>query len=437
MMVKCLLVSCSISALLADQFLLDQVRFQRVVQENSRLTAEQEQLLLAAPGIPAVRRAILPALTNIPPLFATYPTLINSLPYISFASLPTPIIHCANISEKYNCNVYVKDDGQTGLELDNQKLFGGNKVRKLEFLLADVIARGYKSLVTTGCAESNHALATIVYANLLKLYGIAMLKPQHPTPMAKRNLGLQLKYASEIHFDNNSAKRMAHIVDLCCERAAQGDVPYVIPNGGSTPVGVCGYVNAMFELDRQIRNWHMPMPSVIVAPIGSTGTAAGMLLGASLLNLDTHIKFIAVEPEEFPGEFQQRLELLYTQTNQLLHERAGIVPLVPFDTSRFTIDLGHAGAEYALFTQEGVQAMNEFNREEAILLDGVYSGKAASGLLTDLQAGKLAGQTVLFWNTFCSDSFEQVINDVDYGVLPAGLQEHYEKPAQPLAERLI
>lgn len=422
-----LLLLCS--SLTAQQ-MIEQLTLQRQWQEGNTITPLQQQQMTLLPTLPLSSFA---TASILPPLLRKHDALQRQLPYISLASLPTPIMECSILSQRYGCTLTVKCDNYTGAVLsDGTRLFGGNKVRKLEFLLADAVARGYTSVLTFGCAGSNHALATTVYAQQLALASYCMLKPQHASKVVQRNLLLQQQYGAHLFCDSDNASRMQHTIDLCQQLHQQtGQVPYIIPTGGSTPLGVLGFVNAIYELAEQVADRKVRMPDLIYAPLGSSGTAAGLLLGLALLRLPIQLVVAAVEPASWDNEFETRLAYLFTATNQLLHSMDPSIPLLPFPYERITIDHRFAGEDYALFTHEGVAAIREF-AQEGIQLDGVYTGKTAAGLLALLQQAEAKGKRILFWNTFCNDAVVTVTGTIAMDALPVEFRQYFTKPMQRL-----
>lgn len=359
------------------------------------------------------------------PLFKKYPKLQKDIAHIQFCNLPTAITKCNKLSDKLDINLYIKRDDQTG------KLFGGNKPRKLEFLLADAVKHNARSVLTFGCAGSNHALATTVYAKEVDLESFLMLKPQHNSYVARRNLLLDSFYGAQLNLSpNDHFRAISTVHKLVDHKLTYNSFPYIIPTGGSCPIGCLGFVNAAFELKEQIEAGIIPMPTRIYLALGSTGTTAGLLIGLKAAQLKIKLIGVAVEPEEFPGEFLTKIRELYTETVQLISSVDSSFPTLNLESDDLEIIYDQAGKDYALFTHSGVEAIQLAHEIEDIKLDGVYTGKAFAGLLESLKKEK--NQNILFWNTFSGDSYEHLTSQVNYKKLPAYFHSYFETSVQEL-----
>lgn len=371
-------------------------------------------------------------------LFTAYPKLFGKIPYISFCNLPTPISNCNQLAKQLGVSkFYIKRDDQTGKKLDNSKsLFGGNKPRKLEFMLADAIAHNADTVLTFGCAGSNHALATAIYAKELGLKSILMLKPQWNSHVVRRNLLLDLDSQADITFSNNNSVRAMNTVSKFFEyKNNTGSFPYVIPTGASCPLGSLGFVNAMFELKEQIDSGIMPEPSKIYVPVGSSGTFAGVLLGAKAVGLKSKIIGVTVEPEEVANEFSDKIQSIFKDASMLLNNADQNFEEFTINSDELNLIYTQAGTDYALFTKDGIDAIKLLYDVEGIKLDGVYTGKAFAGLIEDLNKSKSNDDTILFWNTFSSDSFEEITTGRDYRNLPKPFHIYFEQDVQELDRR--
>lgn len=365
-------------------------------------------------------------------LFVHYPALKEKLPYVSLATLPTPVLKLKRISTKLGVDVYIKRDDLTGgVDSQGVSLYGGNKVRKLEFLLGQACALGAKKVMTFGCVGSNHAVATVVHAHRLGMHTICMLKHQPPSHVVQRNLLMQLKYKSELHYNANNTIRNLNAFIVWLEHYKKdGQVPYIIPTGGSTVLGSIGFVNAVFELVEQIKQGMMPKPSYIYVPCGSCATAAGLLLGCKASGLDSQIVAVAVEPDEIPG-FAQTIGSLFIETNKFLRALDSSFPECSYTDKDLRVDFNFTGPEYGIFTTEGMQAQNFLLDEENISLEGTYTAKAFASLLHDAKQPK--GGVVLFWNTYCGLDFSTHLKGIDYRKLPQCFHYYFdEKNIQPL-----
>lgn len=359
------------------------------------------------------------------PLFARYPRLAERIPYLPIAVLPTPVRRLETLGAALGVDLWLKHDGPSG------RLYGGNKVRKLGFLLASALQDGASTVLTFGAAGSNHALATAIYARELGLRRVSMLVPQPPAHSVRKNLLRQLKAGAEIHYRAGLRQVAAATCwQFAALSAREGKFPRVIPTGGSSPTGILGFVNAALELKGQIERGETPEPDLIYVASGTMGTAVGLALGARLAGLRATVVAVRVTAERFTNA--ERGEKLYTATNELLHQNDPAVPLVPFAEAALTLRHEFLGEQYALYTEAGMDAVRRLDDTEGIRLEGTYTGKALACLLADAAAGAFAGKRVLFWNTHNSVDFSKEIAGVDYHQLPAELHRYFEEPVQPL-----
>ena len=178
------------------------------------------------------------------PLFENWPTLADRLPYVALGEFPTPIIRLERLGRDIGLDqLYVKNDGLSG------RVFGGNKIRKLEFTLGQALRVGAKEVMTFGAAGSNHALATAVCARQVGLRSISLLTPQPNARYVQRNLLMSYHCGAELHhYPNRRLRALGARLQLLRHRLLTGRYPLVIPPGGSSPLGVMGFVNAAFEL---------------------------------------------------------------------------------------------------------------------------------------------------------------------------------------------
>ncbi len=218
------------------------------------------------------------------PLFAQYPSLKGKIPHVSLGNFPTPIEHLSKLGTEIGADhLYLKHDGISG------PLYGGNKIRKLEFLLADALHKKAKEVLTFGFAGSNHALATAVYAHKMKLKCISMLLAQPNAQYVRHNLQYSHVCGAELHhYKNEMAMYLPILIWLFGRFLRHGKFPYIILPGGSSPLGAVGYVNAGFELKEQIARGLLPEPDKIFVPLGTMGTAVGLMIGLWAAGLKTH-----------------------------------------------------------------------------------------------------------------------------------------------------
>ena len=359
------------------------------------------------------------------PLFNKFPKLKEKIAYVSLGDFPTPIqkwIQLGNVLG--NKNIFVKRDDLSGKkQIDGTRLFGGNKIRKLEFLLADALNKNAKKVVTYGCAGSNHALSTAICAKHVGLKSILMLKAQPNSKLVQNNLLLDLYYGAEIYYFPDDKSRTE-----ATQKLIENDNQiYFIPTGGSVPLGVIGFVNSIFELNDQIKSEKLKEPDYIYVAMGSCGTTAGLLLGIQSLGLKTKIVAITVEPEEHTVNFLAETKRLFNETNQLLNSLDNNFPLVEFAENQLIINKNFCGKEYGLFTEEGIKAIELLEKTEDIVLDGTYTAKAMAALIFDITNNvRKPEDIILFWNTYCGINFSDLIKSVNYNKLPVEFHKYFD-----------
>ena len=360
------------------------------------------------------------------PLFEHYLLLGDKLPYVSLGEFPTPVEKLDRLGGDIDVNhLYIKRDDLSG------KVYGGNKIRKLEFLLGHALRAKIKGVLTGGFAGSNHALATAIYAQRVGLKSISMLMPQPNAHYVRHNLLMSHYYGAELHQHRNIPfLAVGTIYQLLQHKLKYGYFPQVISAGGSSPLGVTGYVNAAFELKEQIMEGKIPEPDRIYVALGTMGTAVGLMLGVKAANLKSRVISVRVVDEKF-ANVRKMIKLFY-KTNFFLHSLDSSFPKFEFSEKDIDIRHGFFGQRYALFTEEGMEAVTRMEKNEGIKLDGTYTGKTFAALMDDAEKHDLRDKVVLFWNTYNSKDFSDVITTVDYRQLPRCFHRYFEEEVQPL-----
>lgn len=312
---------------------------------------------------------------------------MKPIPRIKFAHLPTPIEALPRLSTLLGGpRLYVKRDDQTGLGL------GGNKTRKLEFLIGEALGNGALTLITAGAVQSNHCRQTAAAAARFGLGCILVLYGDKPTTHTG-NLLLDQLFGAEIIWTERT-HRDELLKAIFEESWAQGKRPYLIPYGGSNPTGASGYSIALQELLSQTGD-NCPLsspPDWIVVASSSGGTQAGLTLGAKLFNYVGKILGISIdEPRE---ALTQKVSNLANQTADLLGEKFFFHP------QEILVNADYLGGGYGVVSKAEIEAIGLFGRTEGILLDPVYTGRAAAGLIDLIAKGFFKPEeSVLFWHT--------------------------------------
>ena len=300
-----------------------------------------------------------------------------TLPRVTLGVYPTPFYKLETISARYGRDIFIKRDDLCGVAL------GGNKVRKLEYLLAQARSEGCDTVFTTGGAQSNHAMLTAACAARLGMQTILLLKKRGVTEH-RGNLVLDEIYGAQVRLvDTDDYQDIYQEMDrLGAELAAQGHKCYPIPVGGSTPLGAVGYVHCVEELAAQIPEG--VQVDHIVSATGSGGTTAGLLLGASRYLPGAKVTGIGVDDDPFEDIVPQLA--------------AGAAELLGWDLPRRADDFEmvyHVGPGYAIPNAQDTPYIEELARTEGILLDPVYTGKAWAGMLRLLKEGHFSGDGAL------------------------------------------
>ena len=288
---------------------------------------------------------------------------MNTFDKLSLGVFPTPIHKLHNISRLLGTEVYIKRDDMTGLGL------GGNKVRKLEYLLAEAKKQGAEVVFTTGGAQSNHAMLTAAAANRLGMKPILILKKRGVTARQGNQL-LEYLMGTDVRFMDTD-----NYTDIYAEMDRVGQemgVPYYkIPCGGSNTLGTLGYVDCVKEIAAQ----GMAFDHIICAE-GSGGTMAGLALGAKLYMPNARVTGMMVDNDPF----EEITVRLMREAAALLHAE------VPVSAEDFVLrDL--CGPGYAIPSEEGNAAVALLAAQEGLFLDPVYTGKAFAGLIAMAKEG--------------------------------------------------
>ena len=293
---------------------------------------------------------------------------------------PTPLHRLPNLSRELGTNVWIKRDDLCGVAL------GGNKVRKLEYLLADAKKQGYDLVMTTGAAQSNHAMLTAACALRMGLDCILVLKKRGVTER-KGNLILNHLMGVEVRFmDTDSYDDIYAEMDRIGEE--MGRKVYKIPCGGSNALGSLGYVNCVKEISQQAEELGVQFSSIVSAT-GSGGTYAGLTYGAKLFLPGARSVGVGVCDDPFEDIAAELME--------------GLQKLMESDVAATREDIFmkfEIGPGYAIPSPEGCAAVRKLARSEGILVDPVYTGKALAGFFRLLDEGFFEGEeNLLFVHT--------------------------------------
>ena len=302
-------------------------------------------------------------------------------PRVNFAHLPTPVEELPRLTQHLNGpRILVKRDDQTGLA------FGGNKTRKLEFLVAEALEQGAKTLITGGALQSNHCRQTAASAARFGLDCTLVLNGEMPD-QPSANLLLDQMFGAEIVTIKDRALRDKTLQDTYDKAVADGRKPYLVTYGGSSPTGALGYAYAMKEFMEQnvYADW-------IVFGTSSGGTHAGLVLGQRLFGYQGKVLGISIdEPEDW---LKTRVSALASGASEKMGER------IDFTREDILANEQYCKAGYGVLTDAEREAVRLFATLEGLLLDPVYTGRAAAGMIDLIRTGFFKkDETVLFWHT--------------------------------------
>jgi D-cysteine desulfhydrase len=306
---------------------------------------------------------------------------------------PTPVRELTGLGrERGRAPVWVKDDGAYSPA-------GGNKARKLEWLLADARRRGKRTILTGGALGTNHGLATALFARRLEMRTVLVLVPQPQTEHVRRQLERMRASGAELHLAPGVARAYALAASLMLRRAsAPLNLPYFLRPGGSVPLGCVGYVEAALELSEQIQAGDLPEPSHVVVALGSGGTAAGLLAGLKVAGLRSRLVCVLVNDVIRVDE--RTVARLARRTLRLLRRHGARVGDAEVGAGGLDLERGWLGAGYGYSTPEAERALELFAEREDIGLEPVYTAKAAAALLELNPRGAFGEGPVLFWHTY-------------------------------------
>ncbi len=346
-------------------------------------------------------------------------TFLDKFPTANLTNLPTPLEPMIGLAEELNhAALYIKRDDLTS------KDYGGNKVRKLDFLLADVQAKGYKEVITFGYAGSNHCTATAVHSKKLGLNCTLVLLPQIPSYYLKYNLLTSLSFGAKFIYAKNKPlaylKVAGHFLRTFIKR---GKLPYRIEPGGSMPVGVIGFIKAVAELKEQIDKQGIPVPDRIYVPCSSMGTVIGLAIGIQLMGLTSKVHAIKVVDDEYSND--KVIKDLYDNTLQFVRKKAPEIPDLSFTDIPLVVRREFYSGTYAQSTDLSKQAVALAMKKQGIPLENTYSAQALGALVDDVRNKKVEGQSLLYWNTFNSADLSIFVADQDYMDLPKDLHGYF------------
>jgi D-cysteine desulfhydrase len=323
------------------------------------------------------------------PLFAEFPALEMALPRISIGDWPTPIDEARDFArENAFRSFWIKREDHS------HPIAGGNKVRGLEFLLAEARRRGAKSILTLSSVGSHHICKTAWHARKFGIGTTAVVVPQPPQPYVAANVCSELEMGTEL-IPANFLTAVPKLAAADLRLRSSGLAPYFMAPGGTTPLACVGHANAAFELRDQIAAGLLPAPDYLYVPMGSLGTAAGLTLGCALAGLKTTIVGVAVSYRWFCTP--ARCRRISGRTLRLLRSHTTI-PNVALN-SVYVVKTA-LGRGYAEITEGGRDWAARLAAGGGPQLDTTYSAKALDGAMQFIREQRVQNKVHLFWHTY-------------------------------------
>ncbi len=339
---------------------------------------------------------------------------IKDLPRIELCNVKTPIEKLNNLSKEFKNNIYIKRDDLLGIGL------GGNKVRKLEYILGDALEKKADIVITSGGVQSNHVRLTVACANRVGIKTVAVLVGSEPSKY-KGNTLLDKVLGAEIHFADIKNKEelstgdLNRLLDEEGERLVQeikskyekeGKIVYVIPGGGKMPPGIAGYINATSEIYSQLQELRINC-DYLVTGVGTSSTIASLIIGEKLYN--TGIKPLGILVTNTLGSAKAYAERIKTEIDGYLKFYNWDLNITLDDIKLFD---AYTGEGYGIPSEDGLLAIKKLAQSEGLIVDHIYTGKAFAGLLDLSKKEFFEDKNVLFLHTGGSPALFDLDSDL-------------------------
>lgn len=329
------------------------------------------------------------------PLFQTYPDLAEEIPRLALGDWPTPVTNARRFADAQGLKAfYVKREDLSHAEC------GGNKLRGLEFLLAEAKQKGAETILTFSSAGSHHICKTAWHANKLGIRTVAVIVKQPVAEYVHRNLYAGVSAGAKYVPASYITLLPKFAWQLLKHKFRDGQQPplYLIPTGGTSPLSCVGHVNAAFELKRQIETGVLPEPDYLYAALGSLGTMAGLALGCKLAGLKTKLIGVVVSYRWYctPGRWAR----LARRTLRDMRRYDPNIPTEEISPTELTVIGTALGRGYAHFSESSLKLARRFHDNEGIRLDGTYTAKTLEGAMQFIRERALHDKVHLFWHSF-------------------------------------
>jgi len=368
---------------------------------------------------------------EIPIIFERFPNLKDNIPWIAIGNYPTPVQKLENLGKELgHNNLWIKrDDISTDF-------YGGNKIRKYEFLYADILKKRKKNVATIGGIGTNHGIAAVLVGNKFGLKTRLYLIPQPLTWHVQRSLLLFHHFGAEIKLVNGYVRLIFKALGVRLFKRKF----YLMLIGGAplfglgTSLGTLGFVDAAFELKKQINAGEIPEPDYIFDAAGSTGTAAGLIAGCKLVGLKTKVIPVQVSPPILinPKNIARNANLVL----KLMRKYDKSVPNITIDRQDFDIQTEYFGSDYGVKTKRGQAAVDKIyeleGKQKDFKIETTYTGKTLAAMIDFAKQPENKEKVLLFWNTYNSVSLDDHLKktNFDYTQLPKEFHKFYETSFQ-------
>lgn len=353
------------------------------------------------------------------PLFTLFPRLADRLPWLPLGHWPTPVTESRHFAAAHGLRAfYLKREDLSHPEC------GGNKIRGLEFALGEVQRRGAKTILTIGVIGSHHVCRTAWHARRLGLDTVAIVVEQPEAEYVRRNLSAGLAAGARYVPANRATLPPLFLGRLIESWIRQGRRPYCLAPGGTSALACLGHVNAALELKDQIAAGLLPDPDYLYVPLGSLGTAAGLLAGCKLAGLRTRLVGVVTAYRWYCTA--GRWARLARRVLRLMRRYDPSVPTIEPSRSDVSVVSTALGEGYAVPTESSRRLAEEFRETEGLELDGTYTAKTLDGAMQFISAEQAADRTHLFWHTYHVMSPTTL---VELRNVSRGLREHVQNQA--------
>lgn len=324
-------------------------------------------------------------------LYQRYPVLQKSIPRVELGRWPTPLEQLPQVAGQ-PLQLIKRDDL-------SHPLYGGNKIRKLELILADVLRKGYREVITSGGLGSHHILAVAALGREVGLRTTGLFFCQPVNEHVQKNLLLEVGFGTEMHFVRDyPGVALNYLRYYLARRFNPRRKTYLLMPGGSNALSSLGYVGAVLEIQQQLREQGLPDPAAIFVAAGTGGTAAGLLAGLALAGMETKLHAVRVVPPTLLS--RKKIVGLARSSLKLLARRgADIGNAVSGLEERMHLEEGYLGEGYGFGTVAAGEAARYFQEDAGIKLEGCYTGKAAAAFLDYCAGSKASSRPVIFVHT--------------------------------------